>query len=155
MYSIILISQVQNKLSSNIYFENLFDDNDIDWTAIYMLTRLATYNAYTRSFQYKFFDKVLFRNKKLYIFGIKSSPSYSFGNLRDETPLHIFYKCEHIKCLWSDINSLVLPTLAKQLSITNFTNICGQLYDKPSQLASGFQGLCLDLKNFSRTALKG
>ena len=113
MYSIILISQVQNKLSSNIYFENLFDDNDIDWTAIYMLTRLATYNAYTRSFQYKFFDKVLFRNKKLYIFGIKSSPSYSFGNFRDETPLHIFYKREHIKCLWSDINSLVLPTLAK------------------------------------------
>ena len=113
MYSIILISKVQNKLSSNIYFENLFDGNDIDWTAIYMLTRLATYNAYTRSFQYKFFHKVLFRNKKLHIFEIKSSPSYSFGNLRDKTPLHIFYKCEHIKCLWSDLNSLVLGIMPR------------------------------------------
>ena len=35
MYSI-LILRVQNKPSSNIYFKNLFNYNDIDWTAIYM-----------------------------------------------------------------------------------------------------------------------
>ena len=36
IYSI-LILKVQNKPSSNIYFENLFNDYNIDWTAIYML----------------------------------------------------------------------------------------------------------------------
>ena len=50
----ILISKVQNKPSSNFYFENLLNDNDIDWTAIYMLPRLATCNPYLWSFQYKF-----------------------------------------------------------------------------------------------------
>ena len=40
-----LISDVQNKPPSNIYFKNLFDDNHIDWAAIYMLPRLATYDA--------------------------------------------------------------------------------------------------------------
>ena len=45
----ILISKLQNKPSSNFYFENMFK------------------------------------------------------NLWDETPLHIFYECENIKCLWSDL----------------------------------------------------
>ena len=45
IYSI-LISKVQNKPSSDIYFKNLFNDYNIDWTAIYMLSRFATYNTY-------------------------------------------------------------------------------------------------------------
>ena len=35
----ILISTVQNKSSSNIYFENLFNDYNIDWVEIYMPPR--------------------------------------------------------------------------------------------------------------------
>ena len=82
----------------------------------FILPRLATYNTYMRSFQYKLLNNVLFLNKKLHIFGIKSSPLCSFYNLYDEAPLHIFYECDGIKCLWSDLvqyfqNSLVLPTL--------------------------------------------
>ena len=45
IYSI-LILKVQNKPSSNICFENLFNHDDIDWTAIYMLPRLVTHNTY-------------------------------------------------------------------------------------------------------------
>ena len=45
IYSI-LISKAQNKPSCNIYFKNLFNDYNIDWTAIYMLPRLVTYNNY-------------------------------------------------------------------------------------------------------------
>ena len=37
IYSI-LISKFQNKPSSNFYFENLFNDNDIDWATIYITT---------------------------------------------------------------------------------------------------------------------
>ena len=47
MYSI-LILQFQNKPSSNIYFENLFNDNDIDWAAIYMLPRLQSVTKIVR-----------------------------------------------------------------------------------------------------------
>ena len=99
----ILISKVQNKPSSNFYFKNLFDDNDIYWATIYMLPRLAKHNTYMRSFQYKLLNNVLFLSKKLQIFGIKSSPLCSFCNLFDETTLHILYECDRIKCLWSDL----------------------------------------------------
>ena len=43
IYSI-LISKVQNKLYSSVYFENLYEYN-IDWTAICMSPHLVTYNT--------------------------------------------------------------------------------------------------------------
>ena len=98
IYSI-LISKVQNKPYSNIYFENLFNDYDVYWTVIYMLPCLVTYNTYMESFQYIILNNVLFLNKKLHTFGIKPSPLYSFCNLYDETPLYIFYECDAVKCL--------------------------------------------------------
>ena len=124
IYSI-LISRAQNKPSSNIYFENLYNDYNIDWTAIYMLPRLITNNTYMRSFQYKILNNVLFLNKKLHTFGIKPSPLCSFCNLYDETPYHMFYECDRVKCLWSDLvqcfqNNLILPTLTPQTAIFGF-----------------------------------
>ena len=64
IYSI-LISRAQDKPSSNIYFENLYNDYNINWTAIYRLPRLITNNTYMRSFQYKLLNNVLFLNKNL------------------------------------------------------------------------------------------
>ena len=42
-----------------------------------------------------------------------------FCNLYDETPFHIFYECDLVKCLWSGLvqcfpNGLILPTLTPQ-----------------------------------------
>ena len=106
IYSI-LILKVQNKPSSNICFKNLFNENDIGWTAIYLLPCLVTNN---------------FLIKKLHIFGIKSSPLCSFCNLYNKTPFHIFYECDHVKSLWSDLvlcfqNTLILLTLTTQTTI--------------------------------------
>ena len=100
----------------------------------FILPRLATYNTYMRSFQYKLLNNVLFLNKKLHIFGIKSSPLCSFCNLCDETPLHIFYECDSIKCLWSDLvhyfqNSLVLPILTPQTAIFGFLDSTNSDYN--------------------------
>ena len=117
----ILTLKIQNK-PSNIYFENSFNYYDIDWTAIYMLPRLVAHNTYMRSFQYKVLNDILFLNKKLHIFGIKPSPLCSFCNLYDETPFHIFYECDRVKFLWSELvqcfqNTLILPTLTPQTAI--------------------------------------
>ena len=84
-----------------------------------MLPRLVTYNTYMQSFQCKILNNVLFHNKKLHTFGIKLSPLCSFCNLCDETPLHIFYECDVVKCFWADLvhcfqNDLILPTLTPQ-----------------------------------------
>ena len=87
-----------------------------------MLPRLVTHNTYIRSFQYKILNSILYLNKKLHIFGIKSSPLCSFCNLYDKTPFHIFYECDRVKCLWSELvqcfqNTLISPTLTLQTVI--------------------------------------
>ena len=45
VYSI-LTSKAQNTSSSNIYFQNLYNDYNIDWAAIYILPGLVTCNTY-------------------------------------------------------------------------------------------------------------
>ena len=78
-----------------------------------------------RSLQYKILNNVLFLNKKLHTFGIKPSPLYSFCKLYDKTPYHMFYECDRVKCLWSDLvqcfqNNLMLATLTPQTTIFGF-----------------------------------
>ena len=78
-----------------------------------------------QSVQYKILNNVSFLNKKLHTFGVKPSPLCSFCNLYDETPYHIFYECNRVKCLWSDLvqcfqNNLILITLTPQIPIFGF-----------------------------------
>ena len=40
-----MILKVEKKPFSNIYFENLFNHDDIDWTAIYTLPLIVTHNT--------------------------------------------------------------------------------------------------------------
>ena len=67
VYSI-LIQNIVNKPTSNIYFEKLFENTTLDWNKIYLSPRLATIDTTLRSFQYKIPDNVFFLNKKLYTF---------------------------------------------------------------------------------------
>ena len=75
-----------------------------------MLPRLVTHNTCMRSFQYKILNRILYLNKKLHIFGIKSFSLCSLCNLHDETPFHIFYECDRVKFLCFR-NTLISPTL--------------------------------------------
>ena len=74
---------------------------------------------------YNVLNNVLFLNNKLHTFGIKPSPLLPFYNLYDETSYHMFYECDRVKCLWSDLvqcfqNNLILPTLTPQTAIFGF-----------------------------------
>ena len=66
-----------------------------------------------------------FSTKKINTFGIKPSSLCSFCNFYDETPYQIFYECDRVKCLRSDLvqcfqNNLILPTLTPQTAIFGF-----------------------------------
>ena len=97
----ILISSRTNKVTSVRYFETKFN---LDWTKIFVLTRLTAYNTYLRFFQYKILYNILFLNKKLYLFGITKSPLCSYCNTNDEIPIHLFCECNSTKYLWLQLN---------------------------------------------------
>ena len=62
IYSV-LIRNIVNNPTSNIYFEKLFENTTLDWNKIYLLPRLATFDTTLRSFQYKILNNVFFQQK--------------------------------------------------------------------------------------------
>ena len=100
----------------------LFNDCNIDWTAIYTTTRCyVSYVCYMRSFQYEIINNALFLNKKLHNIEIKPSPSLH------STPLHlsVIYTRKHFFTYSMNVTvlniyvriSLILPTLTPQTVI--------------------------------------
>ena len=123
----ILISSRTNKVTSVMYFETKFNGNSLDWTKIFLLPRLATYNTYLRSFQYKILHNILFLNKKLYLSGKTKSPLCSYCNTNDETPIHLFCECNSTKSLWIQLNrpfhsDLKFPELTPKTAIVGVFN---------------------------------
>ena len=82
-----------HKPTSQLYFENLFREQNLNWKEIYLLPRKASLDSYVRSFQYKVLNNVLYLNKKLFIFGKSSSPLFSFCKNANETIVRLFYEC--------------------------------------------------------------
>ena len=58
------------KRSSQNYFEKHFNDCALDWTYIYILPGIVTSDRYTRYFQYKVLNRVLYLNEKLFFWYI-------------------------------------------------------------------------------------
>ena len=48
-----LMSNIENKPTSQIYFEKFFPNKPIKWAKIYLLPRKVTYYTYLLCFQYK------------------------------------------------------------------------------------------------------
>ena len=123
----ILISSRTNKVTSVTYFETKFNGNSLDWTKIFILPRLTTYNTYLRYFQYKILRNILFLNKKLCLSGKTKNPLFSYCNTNDETPIHLFCECNSIKSLWRQLNrhfhsDLKFPELTPQTAIVGIFN---------------------------------
>ena len=59
--------------------------------------------------------------------GISQDLLCSFCSLEEETPMHIFYSCNHTQILWERLkyyiqNNLDLPSLTSQSAILGFTD---------------------------------
>ena len=89
------------KQTSQSYFEQHFNDCVLDWKYIYILPRIVTSDPYTRYFQYKVLNYVLYLNEKLFIFGIYETSQCSFCNQNYKTIEHFFCHCFFAKALWN------------------------------------------------------
>ena len=86
-----------------------------------------------RSFQYKILHNILLLNKKLYLSGITKIPLCSYCNTNDETPIHLFCKCNSTKSLWLQLNRHFHSDL-KFLKLTTQTAIVGIFNDSASNI---------------------
>ena len=89
----ILNSSRNNKPTSQIYFKENFDSEELDWRIIYTLPRKVTTNTYLRSSQYKILNNILYVNEKLFVFELCITSSCSFCNSFSENMTHFFCDC--------------------------------------------------------------
>ena len=62
----------------------------------------------------------------LYRFGISQDSLCSFRSLEEETPMHIFYGCNHTQIFWEKLKyyikaNLNLPSITSQSAVLGFT----------------------------------
>ena len=112
------------KPTSQIYFESFFETS-LDWEKICLMPRKVTVDTFTRIFQYKIINNILYLNKKLHIFKKVYSPLCSFCKSNDETTLHIFFECTVTQNLWGQLclfcrKKLKFPNLTPQSAIFSF-----------------------------------
>ena len=77
------------KPTSQLYFENLFREQNLNWKEIYLLPRKTSLDCYVRSLQYKVLNYVLYLNEKLFTFGKSFPPLRSICKTADETILYL------------------------------------------------------------------
>ena len=119
----------RHKPTSQLYFENLFREQDLDWKEIYLLPQKTSFDCYFRLLQYKVLNNVFYLNKTIFIFGKSSSPLSLFLKNADETILHLFYTRNITKELRKSLiyifdTCLNLPYLSPLAAFFGFTNIC-------------------------------
>ena len=110
-----------------LFFGTTFANMKSIWKKIYILPHIATNNTYLRSFHYKILNRILFLNKRLFVFRMKSTPLCSFCNIEEETLPRIFSECVFVIYLWQLLaifcfflffeNSLILPGLTPQTAL--------------------------------------
>ena len=89
LYNIQLILNVE-KPTAQTYFENKFQNPELEWKDIYTLPRRVRINTSLRIFQYKLSQNILCLHEMLYKFGKKVS---SFCMEEPESPIHLFNSC--------------------------------------------------------------
>ena len=88
------------------------------WKNIYMIPRKATKHAYSRSFQYKILNNILYLNNRLSLFGLATTSNCSLCGAHEENFNHLFVECSFTTALWHDLTSyfppLAFPALNSQ-----------------------------------------
>ena len=78
-----------------------------EWTKIYTLPFNVTLDTKLRAFQYKFLNRIIYTNEKLFAFKIVDSPYCTFCKNEVESTEHLFYFCNEVDTLWKEVLSWI------------------------------------------------
>ena len=126
-YDIMLVSKIKPPTSQRTLC-SLLNTESLPWKKIYILPRITSIDSYSRNFQYKCLNNILFLNHSLHRMGFTESPLCSYCSSHNETMQHLFLDCEFSKVLWLDIknhfaNILTIPDLTLQSAILGFFDV--------------------------------
>ena len=118
------VSDLREIPTAQSRFNEMLPDSELVWKKIYSLPFQVALDTYTRDFQYKILNRILFTNAKLYKLKLVESPLCTFCGKDEETPEHLFVFCQSSRAFWKEISSWLckcgidtLPDLNDQVNI--------------------------------------
>ena len=73
--------------------------------SVYSLSFRATLESKLREFQFKFLNRIIFTNEKLFRFGMADSPSCAFCQTEVESVEHLLFSCRVSSSFWKHVLS--------------------------------------------------
>ena len=92
-------------LQHNLDFNEMLPNYELVWNTIYSLPFQVALDTYTRDFQYKILNRILFTNAKLSKLKLVESPLCTFCGKDDETLEHLFVFCQSSRAFWKEIST--------------------------------------------------
>ena len=83
-------------------------DENVNWNKIQYTVFRTTTDVKLRWLQYRISHRIIATNKLLYKINIKDNPFCTFCQLEEETIAHLFFECDHVQKLWSELKKLYL-----------------------------------------------
>ena len=118
------VSDLREIPTAQSRFNEVLPDSELVWKKIYSLPFQVALDTYTRDFQYKILNRILFTNAKLSKLKLVESPLCTFCGKDEETPEHLFVFCQSSRAFWKEISSWLrkcgidtLPDLTDQVNI--------------------------------------
>ena len=128
-----LVSDLRETPTAQSRFNEMLPDSELVWNKIYSLPFQVALDTYTRDFQYKILNRILFTNAKLSKFKLVESPLCTFCGKDDETPEHLFVFCQYSRTFWKEISSWLRECSIDTLpDLTDQVNIMFGLFDAKS-----------------------
>ena len=130
----ILVSSLLKSPTSQGRIMEILNMVSLPWKEIYSLPRQVTIDTYSRIFQYKCLNNILYLNNALFKMKLVDSPLCSFCKEQNESISHFFYDCRDTKSLWNSVqfffeNKLTLPNLTLQCAYLGFYEVSKNDYN--------------------------
>ena len=103
----IRLSKIVGTPTAQKHIQKLLNVHTLPWKNIYSLIRSTSIDSYSRMFQYKCLNSILFLNLPLFRMGLCSTPLCSFCQSENETISHLFCFCPVAKSLWRDLQQFL------------------------------------------------
>ena len=99
----------------------------LPWKSIYSCIYKTSVDFYSRIFQYKCLNNILYLNNVLFKMGLSDSPLCSYCSLYNESQAHLFFECYVTKRYWTQLQNffkdkLNIPNLDLQSAVIGFIN---------------------------------
>ena len=130
----LLIGKIFKQPSSQKTIARKLNVKTSNWKEIYTFSRKITHDSYSKIFQYKILNNILYLNKHLHQSKIVSTPLWSLCSSVNETVFHLFWECLLTIKLWKIVQKwsatvgLVLSDLDAKGSVLGLLTTEGILF---------------------------